>query len=64
MKKNMLEGKKIRIFLNQRNFYFTVKKVIEITDTHVIFLDKFDREKGIRIADIIEVSDIRNGGCR
>lgn len=55
MKKQTIEGKKIRVILNNKDFFFTVKQVLELTDTHLTFLDKFGAQKTFRVSDIAEI---------
>lgn len=59
MKKEMLEGKKIRVVLGNKDFFYSVIKIIDITNSHVIFIDKFGIQKIIRQQDIAEVFENR-----
>ena len=56
--KELFEGKNIRVKINDRDFFYTVQKVIDITPQHLIFIDKYDKEKIIRLIDIIEGSEV------
>ena len=58
MKKNKkfsFKGKVIRVNLDKKFFYYTIKEVKLLNDTHLCFVDKFDIEKGVRLIDIVEI---------
>ena len=59
MKEEQFINKKIRLNIKGKEFYFTVTKIIELNDTHIIFLDKFYKEKMIRLKDISEVMEVK-----
>lgn len=58
MKRNHNEyvNKKIKVLIHDKEFYFTIKEVIDLTDDHIFFRDKFGNEKGFRFKDIAEIS--------
>lgn len=53
------EGKKIRISISNNNIYYTIAKVLSLTDTHLLFKDKYGEVKGIRITDIAEIMEVK-----
>jgi len=53
--KDYFKGKVIRVLLDKKSFYYTIKKVKLLNDTHLCFVDKFDIEKGVRLIDITEI---------
>jgi len=50
-------NKKITISINDKLFTFTIAKVLDLTDVHILFKDKFNQIKGFRFKDIIEITD-------
>jgi hypothetical protein len=53
-----LIGKKCKLTIkdqvNNKILFYTAKEILEITDTHIFFIDKFDQEVGFRLIDIIQ----------
>jgi len=55
---DIFEGKAIRVKINEKDVFYTINRVIERTPEHLMFIDKFGREKIIRLIDIIEGSEV------
>lgn len=48
---------KIHIFIRGENLFFTVKRVLSVTDTHISFVDKFDEAYSFRKVDVVEINN-------
>ena len=59
MDKNLV-GRSCKIFINSNGhvLFFSVRRILSITDTHVSFLDKFDKVYCFRKMDITEVNEV------
>lgn len=57
-----LIGKSCRLSIRQpvtgKILFYTVKKVLNVTDTHILFIDKYDSEYSYRLQDLLQVQDI------
>lgn len=51
-------GKKCNILVvaNGRYLFYNVKKVLDVTETHISFIDKFDNNYTYMIKDIQEIN--------
>jgi hypothetical protein len=60
-----LIGKSCKITIkdpvNGRILYYTVRRIIDISDTHINFIDKFGFEFCYRTFDCIQIQDINDG---
>jgi hypothetical protein len=56
--REVFEAKKIRVRMEDKDVFYTVQRVINMTSQHLIFIDKFGKEKIIRLSDIIEGSEV------
>ena len=52
---------RITISLNNSNLQYTVQKVLEVTDKHITFLDKFGGIYVYLISNIVQIQDIKQG---
>ena len=50
----------IKIKADNGFLYFTAKKVIEVTDTHITFIDKFDEMQMFLISDIVQIKELKD----
>jgi len=48
---------KIQIRCNEKSLFFTAK-ITEISDTHIFFIDKFQKFCSYRVADIIQIREV------
>jgi len=57
-----LIGKSCRltISLNGKNLFYTANKVLEVTATHITFIDKFNKQFCYRLQDLVEIQDVRD----
>ena len=54
----------IKIKADNGFLYFTAKKVIGVSDTHLTFLDKFDELQTFLISDVVQIKELKNRGVR
>lgn len=52
---------RITIFLNNTQLQYTAKKIIDISDTHITFIDKFGDTFIYKISDIVQIQSIIKG---
>ena len=52
----------VRDPLHGKILYYTVKEVIDVTDTHMTFIDKFGKEFSYKMDDILQIQDIMEAG--
>lgn len=50
----------LKVRVDEGVLFFTAKKVTEITDTHITFIDKFDELQTFLISDIIQIREVRH----
>lgn len=55
-----LKGKRCKLIINSdnRKLFYTVSEVIDVSDIHITFKDKFNKPFIFRIEDIVEVHDV------
>ena len=55
-----LKGKSclLEIEYHGSRLYFKATQVLEVTETHITFLDKFGQQYSFRLKDIVEVNDV------
>ena len=51
----------IKIKADNGFLYFTAKKVISVSDTHITFIDKFGEMQMFLISDIVQIKELRRG---
>ena len=49
---------KITMEINGKTLFYTVKKIISVSDTHISFIDKFNETLTFRQKDVVEVKQI------
>ena len=59
MKQLINRSCRLTISLNSNILHYTVKDVLEVTDTHITFIDKFDEKYSYRLQDVIQIQDIK-----
>lgn len=42
----------------QNRLYFRASKVLEVSATHLTFLDKFGKQYSFRLVDVIEINEV------
>lgn len=63
MDKNFIgKTKWIHIEIKGRDLFYTAKNIISITNTHITFIDKFEKEYTYRLSDVIETQPIQQQG--
>ena len=50
----------IKIKSDNGFLYFTAKKVVEVSDTHITFIDKFDEMQMFLISDVVQIKELKN----
>lgn len=49
---------KLQVELNGKELFFTAKRVLHVSDTHITFLDKFGQVCSFRLQDLAKVQEI------
>lgn len=47
--------KRITVLVDDNKYFYTIKKVLHLSDAHILFKDREDRVKGFRFKDILEI---------
>lgn len=50
---------KITINVDGRSLFYTAKEVLDISSTHILFKDKFDKQYSFRLQDVLEIQDVK-----
>lgn len=50
---------RLTVFLNGKSLFYTAKTVLEVSDTHITFIDKFNERYSYRLQDVIQIQDIK-----
>ncbi len=45
---------KLHVQINEKDLFYTAK-IIDVTETHISFIDKFDEKYSFRLTDIVEI---------
>jgi hypothetical protein len=43
------------VLVDDNKYFYTIKKVLHLSDAHILFKDREDRVKGFRFKDILEI---------
>ena len=50
---------KLTLDINSKQLFYTAKKVISISDTHISFIDKYNEMISFRMKDVVEVNNVK-----
>jgi len=50
----------IKIKADNGFLYFTAKKVLEVSNNHITFIDKFDEMQMFLISDVVQIKELKN----
>jgi hypothetical protein len=50
----------IEISRNGKSLYYRAKEVVDVTDTHITFLDKYNNQYTYRLMDVLEISHVKD----
>lgn len=59
MKQIIGKSCRLTVKVGREVLFYTVKEVLEVTDTHILFIDKFGQEYSYRLADIMQIQGIK-----
>lgn len=59
MKQIIGKSCKITISCKGKDLFYTVKEVIEVTPTHITFIDKFNQQYSYRLLDVVEIQGVK-----
>ena len=45
----------IKYQINNNILFYTATKITEISDTHIFFIDKYNKHIGFRLLDVIQI---------
>lgn len=55
---------KLTVELRHKSIFYTVKKILDLNDTHIRFVDKFNKEYLYNRKQILEIQEIGWAGDR
>ena len=50
---------KIEVDRNGKSLFYTISEVLDVTDTHITFLDRYNNQYTYRLQDVVEISKVR-----
>ena len=59
MKEFLNKSCKLTINISGKLLFFTAQKVVDVSNTHITFIDKFDYQLSYRVEDIVEIQELR-----
>ena len=48
----------IEISRAEKTLFYKVREVLEVSDTHITFLDKYNNQYTYRLVDVVEISRV------
>lgn len=65
----------LEIQYHGQRLYYKAIRVLDVSDTHITFLDKFNKQYSFRLVDVIEINEVgepesstgnglKGGGCQ
>lgn len=51
----------LEIQYHDQRLYYRAIRILDVSDTHITFLDKFGKQYSFRLIDVVEINDVGEG---
>jgi hypothetical protein len=47
----------LAVCINGRDLFYTAKEVLDVSDTHITFIDRYNKQYTINLNNVVEIQD-------